>query len=681
MKQTAIFFTLCAVFALATFSASSHVRSTTSATDGTPIAWNLSNPATPSIVSSGRITYNIHTAGSDNVAFTEVEKAINASFKTWEDIPTSAIAFTQGPATAVHSPVSDGVFPIYWVESNSDPDYTSISSALAVAFTFRFTSGPRTGEITDANIVFNGVDNTWATDGGSGAFDIAEVATHEIGHALGLSHSPIASATMFPRTGAGVIKSRTISPDDQIAISAIYPTTGFLTTAAGTIRGKVSDGTNNIFGAHVVAVDANGNDVASALSQPDGNYSIMGLPPGNYTVFAMPLDPAGGVYFTSSNIGSFYNGIHTDFRTSADQAAVVTVGAETVINFTVTRMAPTMQLRLIRAAGTSSFRSSGTTVTQGQTGVTIGVSGSNLPSSGTPLSISGSGITILSTSFGTLSNGDPIVGATIDVAANAAPGGRNLIITLPGGERSILPGAIEVLRSGLTASVSAASFAQNTLASESLVSVFGVGLANFTQAATSLPLPTSLADTSVRVNGVLAPLLFVSGGQINYQIPAGTVAGIATVEIINSRSGVTFTETVEITPVAPGLFAANNNGQGVAAAIIQRRPASGPDVFEGIVQHDGTKFVTRPIDLGPATDQVFLQLFGTGLRSRSSLANVSVRIGSTAVTVLYAGPQPDFAALDQINVVLPRSLIGSGEVDLVVTIDGRTANTVRINIL
>ena len=57
-----------------------------------------------------------------------------------------------------------------------------------------------------------------------------------------------------------------------------------------------------------------------------------------------------------------------------------------------------------------------------------------------------------------------------------------------------------------------------------------------------------------------------------------------------------------------------------------------------------------------------------------------VRIGGVPVQVLYAGLQPDFAGLDQINVLVPRSLIGRGEVDLVLTVDGKVANTVKVNI-
>jgi len=233
-------------------------------------------------------------------------------------------------------------------------------------------------------------------------------------------------------------------------------------------------------------------------------------------------------------------------------------------------------------------------------------------------------------------------------------------------------------------SVSAANYRVPPLASESIVAAFGTSLATDTQVATSTPLPTSLAGTSVKVRdslGVerLAPLFFVSPGQINLQIPAGTATGTATVIVVNG-SGVVSAGTALITAVAPGIFSANNDGQGAAAAVALRARADGSQSFESVAQFNGTKFVPLPLDLGPGSDQVFLILFGTGLRFRSSLPAVTVKIGGIDAQVLYAGPQGGFVGLDQLNVAVPRSLIGRGEVDVVLTVDGQTANTVRVNI-
>jgi hypothetical protein len=74
------------------------------------------------------------------------------------------------------------------------------------------------------------------------------------------------------------------------------------------------------------------------------------------------------------------------------------------------------------------------------------------------------------------------------------------------------------------------------------------------------------------------------------------------------------------------------------------------------------------IDLGFAKDQVYLILFGTGIRRNSSLNEVSVTIGGASVPVEYAGPQGEFVGLDQVNVRLSSELEARGTVDVVLTV-------------
>lgn len=246
---------------------------------------------------------------------------------------------------------------------------------------------------------------------------------------------------------------------------------------------------------------------------------------------------------------------------------------------------------------------------------------------------------------------------------------------------------------GLVATVSAASFSGTELAPESIVATFGAGLATTTATATTRPLPTTLAGTSVKVQDALAreipaPLFYVSPGQLNFQIPPGTMPGAANV-IVTRGDGAVSSGTVQIAPVAPGLFAANSNGQGVAAAVALRIKADGTRSFEPVAQFDASqnRSVAIPIDLGPdlgaASDQVFLLLFGTGVRFHSGLSAVTARIGGAPgvdAPVFYAGPQGDFVGLDQLNLPLSRSLAGRGEVVISVTVDGKRANFVSVSI-
>lgn len=236
------------------------------------------------------------------------------------------------------------------------------------------------------------------------------------------------------------------------------------------------------------------------------------------------------------------------------------------------------------------------------------------------------------------------------------------------------------------ASASAASYGNTRFASEQIVSAFGAGLATATQAATSTPLPTTLAGTTVRARDSvgterLAPLFFVSPGQINYQLPEGTANGNATITV-TSGDGSLSGGTLPVQTVAPGLFSANANGAGVAAAVVLRVKANGAQSYEPVAQFNSStsRFVAVPIDLGPAGEQVFLILYGTGLRKRSAQANVTATIGGTAAETLFAGKQGSLTGVDQVNLRIARSLMGRGEVDVVLTVDGVIANTVRINI-
>ena len=77
---------------------------------------------------------------------------------------------------------------------------------------------------------------------------------------------------------------------------------------------------------------------------------------------------------------------------------------------------------------------------------------------------------------------------------------------------------------------------------------------------------------------------------------------------------------------------------------------------------------------------VYVSFYCTGIRGAPD-GGVVVLIAGSPVPVLYAGPQPEYDGLDQVNVVLPIALRGSGEVDIVVRANGALSNTGRINLL
>jgi uncharacterized protein (TIGR03437 family) len=242
------------------------------------------------------------------------------------------------------------------------------------------------------------------------------------------------------------------------------------------------------------------------------------------------------------------------------------------------------------------------------------------------------------------------------------------------------------LPSRAAASVSAASYSRAGLAPESIAAAFGTNLATDIQFAEKQPLPTTLAGTRVLIKDItgvvrLAPLFFVSPGQINYQIPMGVAAGSAIITYSGGDGSVSIgTERIEA--VAPGLFAANSSGRGVASAFAIRVRADGSQSLEPVARFDFAQnmIVAIPIDLGPATETVFLILYGTGIRNRSAQSAVTVRIGGEDASVQYASVAPGFVGLDQVNMIIPRSLAGRGEVGIELIADGKRANEVKVAI-
>jgi uncharacterized protein (TIGR03437 family) len=273
-------------------------------------------------------------------------------------------------------------------------------------------------------------------------------------------------------------------------------------------------------------------------------------------------------------------------------------------------------------------------------------------------------------------------------------GGSQLLLNLSsdgqGGYTSVfdigLSGVPNTNAVSAVTAASAASFSSGAQASEGILALFGSSLAGTTLTASALPLPTALGGVQVRVRDASgrehdAPLFFVSPNQINFQLPSGVSAGNATVSVLRDNTTVG-QGALTVETVAPGLFTANANGQGVPAAIIQRVQADGTQTFEPVAQFDSSqnRFVPLPIDLGPATDQLFLIAFGTGFRYRSALSAVTAAIGGVNAQALYVGAQGSYAGLDQTNIAIPRSLAGRGYVEVNFSVDGRAANTVTINI-
>lgn len=243
--------------------------------------------------------------------------------------------------------------------------------------------------------------------------------------------------------------------------------------------------------------------------------------------------------------------------------------------------------------------------------------------------------------------------------------------------------------------VSAASYGVEVAPGE-IVAAFGSRLATQTVIAVDadpntpgIQLPTELGGTTVEVNGRRAGLFFVSPTQVNYLMPMATENGSANV-VVRSGDGAVSNGTAQILAAAPALFTANSSGAGVPAGSVLRILPSGAQVEEPLAQFDPATgaFVPRPINLGATGERVFLILYLTGLGRAIDTNNdanfneaIHVLLGGNEVAPIFAGAQGTFVGLDQINVEVPRSMIGRGAVNLAVNYSTLFAsNSTRIEI-
>ncbi len=233
----------------------------------------------------------------------------------------------------------------------------------------------------------------------------------------------------------------------------------------------------------------------------------------------------------------------------------------------------------------------------------------------------------------------------------------------------------------ISGAVQSAAAPSNAVAPGSLASLFGTDLAAVTVQANVQPLPTALGGVSLSIMDSAgtareASLLYVSPTQINFVVPDGTATGAAQFVVSNGSTTQTFNGT--IASVDPTLFSVGGN-VAAASAIMTQANDSKVQSPVPVFQCSASGCVAVPIDLEVDTP-IYLTLYGTGIRGRSALADVTVTIGGVAVPVQYAGPTPNFIGLDQVNVPLVLGLRGSGLCSVVVSVDGQASNAVMIDI-
>ena len=226
--------------------------------------------------------------------------------------------------------------------------------------------------------------------------------------------------------------------------------------------------------------------------------------------------------------------------------------------------------------------------------------------------------------------------------------------------------------------VSNAANGLGTVTPGSLVSIYGSELAGGLAQADTIPLATSLNNVSVTFNGVPAPLLFVSGGQINAQLPwnvlsSGTVGTASVVVTRNNQPSAA--QSLQVGPFSPGIFAIGNiavaiNPDGSIAAPagaipgIATKPAKIGDPGGLVILCTGLGAVDPPAVNGAASLDAL----------RTATTTPTVLIGGKAAQVVFAGLSPQFVGVNQINVAIPAGTPTGNAVSLQISLGNVTTS-------
>jgi uncharacterized protein (TIGR03437 family) len=221
--------------------------------------------------------------------------------------------------------------------------------------------------------------------------------------------------------------------------------------------------------------------------------------------------------------------------------------------------------------------------------------------------------------------------------------------------------------------VNAASFlpAPVPLAPGALISIFGVNFASGLNQASELPLPTEMGGASVAVNGVKMPLVFVSPGQINAQLPYDLREGAATVRVTTAE-GSSAGESVNIGAAAPGIFTIAGSQRAVAVnQDFSLNTADNPETRGRVITVYLTGIGVLDGELAAGQAAPSTRLFRAALDSSATIAGRDTPL-------LFLGLTPGFVGLAQANIQLPADLPAGNALELVISVNRQRSNPAQV---
>ncbi len=389
--------------------------------------------------------------------------ALTRALSHWPAV--CGIRFQQG-STAIASGGNDGVNLISFAATPENQQALEMAGN-PVGLTLVFFHDD---EITETDVLFNSLAQFTTTLNSDAELeatqpplqDVEGVATHELGHVIGLHHSGVESAVMWPIAS---VLDREPDADDIAGARSLYP----IDTPGGTIRGTVTVDGRPAFGAQVVALNGDGAVSASALTLPTGAYAIESLPPDTYSLYVEPLDgpqsaSADGscVRLGNLNGAGIYDGatLTTDFATTfagssgTPSSFVLEAGGTLQIDFAVAGGSADTNPTVIGpatvdGAQVSAHVSSHALAVRPGTDQWIALGGPNLDEvSGGDISFSSAGISVDAGSLVHLSatcGGAPLplLVFRTTIASDAPAGGSSVLITR-GSQVAAMSGAVRI---------------------------------------------------------------------------------------------------------------------------------------------------------------------------------------------------------------------------------------------